>query len=228
MHNVKMFKEITLFRSSVMRLNAMLLDWLVSNVDPIRLQMIHKKLVLSPSVPINVVMRENIRAPSGIVLPVSQQTCSIDGPKSVAVKPQCNEMEKLCVDVEPTSYVLGFDNSPIGSSFVSRGPLVDPMEVTNFESIKRAADDDHGSHVKQQHLEINGSHRTSVDIGNSTMKEWFDIGSYQSYTFAVVFVAWPHADFFSNFLSKLPSFDLGIVTSPAGDSFVTPKSQNVK
>ncbi|CAN6299688.1 unnamed protein product [Urochloa humidicola] len=116
--------------------------------------MIHKKLVLSPSVPINVVMRENIRAPSGIVLPVSQQTCSIDGPKSVAVKPQCNEMEKLCVDVEPTSYVLGFDNSPIGSSFVSRGPLVDPMEVTNFESIKRAADDDHGSHVKQQHLEI--------------------------------------------------------------------------
>jgi len=42
-HNACMMRDISEMRSSIMRRNAQLVDWLVANVGPLQMQLIHKK-----------------------------------------------------------------------------------------------------------------------------------------------------------------------------------------
>ena len=48
-HNALMMKEISYLRSSIMRRNAEMVDWLVDHVGPVQMQLIHKKPGSSPS-----------------------------------------------------------------------------------------------------------------------------------------------------------------------------------
>ena len=42
-HNACMMRDISEMRSSIMRRNVQLVDWLVDNVGPLQMQLIHKK-----------------------------------------------------------------------------------------------------------------------------------------------------------------------------------------
>ena len=46
-HNASMMRDISEMRSSIMRRNAHLVDWLVDNVGPLKMQLIHKKPAVS-------------------------------------------------------------------------------------------------------------------------------------------------------------------------------------
>ncbi|CAL5017614.1 unnamed protein product [Urochloa decumbens] len=138
MHNAKMFREITSFRSSVMRLNAKLLDWLVSNVDPVHLAMIHKKPLQSPPMPADAAMKVNIPSTAEQHSPVAVVATATGGTatpsRGFGVQPKemrASETVKRAADDQHSVHVkkkrlhIGgnvLDTASVGASLTSPEP----------------------------------------------------------------------------------------------------------